>query len=234
MSSCEQKDKPDVDEIVNRAIEVHGGDLYNKATVDFEFRKKRYRAKHDGGKYWYKREFKDSAKLITDEITNTGFFRSVNGLPVELPQKDKTKYSNSVNSVIYFALLPFKLNDAAVQREYLGTSEVKSKSYYKVKVTFSKEGGGTDYEDEFIYWISTDNFTVDYLAYEFHIDKGGTRFREAIQPRVINGIRFSDYINYKYPTMDVPLEDYDKLLESGELTELSRIINENIKVEISH
>lgn len=90
------------------------------------------------------------------------------------------KYYNSVNSVHYFAYLPQGLNDKAVQKELLGEVVLKGEPYYKVRVTFAQEGGGNDYEDVFIYWFHKQKFTMDYLAYEFHVDGGGMRFREAV------------------------------------------------------
>ena len=51
------------------------------------------------------------------------------------------------------------------EKEEVGEDEVEGETYYEVKVTFREEGGGTDFEDEFLYWIHKENFTVDYLAY---------------------------------------------------------------------
>ncbi len=87
-------------------------------------------------------------------------------------------YSNSVNSVAYFALLPFRLNDAAVNKRYIGTSEIKGEPYFEIEVTFQQKGGGKDHDDVFIYWIHQQHFTMDYLAYSFIVDGGGTRFRK--------------------------------------------------------
>ena len=106
-------------------------------------------------------------------------------------------YANSVNSVHYFANLPYGLNDPAVNKEFLGEVAIKDKEYYKIKVTFDQKGGGKDYEDIYLYWFNKETFKPDYLAYKFYVDGGGIRFRVAYNERYLGGIRFVDYENYE-------------------------------------
>ena len=75
------------------------------------------------------------------------------------------KYISSVNSVHYFAHLPYGLNDKAVNKKLVGDAEINGMPYYQLKVTFSQNGGGTDHHDEFLYWIHKENFTIDYLHF---------------------------------------------------------------------
>ena len=75
------------------------------------------------------------------------------------------------------------LGDPAVQPRYLGVDTLQGEPYHEIEVTFRQDGGGRDYEDRFIYWIHPERHTMDYLAYGFHIDDGGARFREATQER---------------------------------------------------
>lgn len=37
---------------------------------------------------------------------------------------------------------------------------------------------------------------MDFLAYEYNVNGGGVLFREAFNSRMIEGMRFQDYINY--------------------------------------
>jgi hypothetical protein len=143
------------------------------------------------------------------------------------------KYTASVNSVLYFALLPYGLNDAAVNKSYLGESTIKAAAYHKIKVTFKQEGGGEDFQDIFIYWVNQQTSTVDYLAYSYAEDDGvGSRFREAYNVRNVNGVRFADYVNYKYEGSEFELADYDMAFEQEELKKLSVIELENVKVSL--
>lgn len=222
-------DQENAQDIVDVAIATAGGDKLNNTEIEFIFRDKEYGAMHNDGSFEYVRLFKDSTDLIRDVYTNDNFIREVNGEAVSVPDSMATKYSNSINSVIYFALLPIGLNDAAVIKAYMGSKTIGSQDYYKIKVTFNEEGGGTDYEDIFIYWINKKTDEVDYLAYEYHTDGGGIRFREAYNERYVGGIRFVDYINYK-PSSAMKFDDIDQAFIDGNLEELSRIQLENIKV----
>ena len=220
------------DEIINKAIERHGGERYHQAEIGFDFREMHFNASISDGEFEYRRSFKDKNKNdVEDVLSNDSFFRKVNDKPVELSNKWEKAYANSTNSVIYFALLPYKLNDAAVNKQLMCTSKIKGEPYYKVEITFDQNGGGEDFEDVYVYWVHKKNFTIDYLAYSFHINGGGVRFREAYNPREVNGIRFQDYINYTIDE-DFPAQELDYAFQSGKLKELSRIDLENIQVKL--
>ena len=216
--------------MVNKAIEVHGGEAFRKANLAFDFRGYTYTYFRNEGIFEFRRILTDSTGAhITDILSNTGFVRLVNGDTVQLTKEREQAYSSSVNSVIYFALLPYRLNDAAVQKEYLGQIVIEGELYNKVRVTFSKEGGGEDFEDVFIYWFHADKHSLDYLAYQFHTEGGGFRFRKALNPRQVEGIRWQDYINYKPLTAEVEVAAMDSLFMAGKLEELSRIELEDIR-----
>ena len=71
---------------------------------------------------------------------------------------------------------------------------------------------------------------MDYLAYSFHVNGGGTRFRKAINRREINGITFQDYINYTATTEVENIADFDQLLKDQKLEEVSIIDLKNVVV----
>jgi len=214
------------EEIVQKSIQVHGGEVTDTATIAFDFRKIHYQAYHDQGIYRYESWREDS---IHDVLDAESFTRLVNEEPVALSKEDEQKYSNSVNSVIYFALLPFKLNDPAVNVNLHGESDIAGEPYYELRVTFDQEGGGNDHEDVFAYWIHKNDFTMDYLAYLYHVNKGGTRFRKAYNRRKVNGILVADYENYKGP-YPYEVTDLDSLYNHDQLELLSKIKLENVKV----
>ena len=226
-SSKQTKQLSKAEELINKAIKAHGGTLYDKAAYTFIFRTKEYSFTNNGTDYKY--EVKDETKgdLISDIIENGTFTRFVNDKQKTLNKKQVKAYSGALNSVIYFATLPHKLNDQAVNKSFKGTTTIKGEDYNIVEITFNKEGGGQDHDDEFHYWINTKTNTVDYLAYNYRVNGGGVRFRSAYNVRVVDGIRFQDYINFKAP-LNTPLKDLPSLYEKGELKELSRIETENI------
>src|SRR5690606_13025286 len=89
-------------------------------------------------------------------------FRDKNSKIDTLTEERVGAFSRSVNSVAYFAFLPYSLNDAAAVKTYLGETEIKGKKYHQIKVTFEQQGGGDHYEDEFLYWFGKEDFLMDY------------------------------------------------------------------------
>lgn len=216
-------------EIVFNAIENSGGERYSNVEMSFDFRDRSYTGKRANGMFEYVRITQDSLGELHDVLNNEGYYRLLNGTKVDVIDSMAAKYARSVNSVFYFALLPEGLNDGAVLREYMGTKEIKEKVYHKIKVTFEQEGGGEDYQDVFIYWFDTLSYDMDYMAYLYFTDGGGMRFREAMNPRVVNGIKFLDYVNLK-PTEEIGLDSIDDVYINGGLEVLSEIKLENINV----
>lgn len=221
----------DPQKIVDNAIAASGGQKYLNSNTEFDFRDRHYIAKRNGGIFSYERITKDSINTTHDFLSNDGFRREINGSQVEVADSMKTRYSASVNSVVYFALLPYGLNDASVQKKFLGETQIENREQYVVEITFVREGGGEDHDDVFMYWINKKEFTIDYMAYSFAENDGeGYRFRKAYNPRRVNGILFFDYINYK-PKSEVNLTALEELFKKGELEELSKIELLNISVE---
>lgn len=234
--SCQPSEQINAQQILDNAITVAGGELFLKTTIDFDFRDRHYRSIRYGGTYQYERIFLDiDSNLVKDVLNNDGFERYVNdSFSTLTPDTMKVKYARSVNSVLYFALLPYGLNDEAVNKNYLGKSELKGEFYHKIQVTFNQDGGGEDHEDVFVYWIHQSDYTVDYFSYSYLVDGGGKRFRSAYNPRTVNGIRFVDYVNYSNENEEYSIVDFDKAYLEGDLKELSRIEIDNIKVEIAN
>jgi superfamily I DNA/RNA helicase len=234
-AGCESKDE--VQSIVDRAIDYHGGEAYNAFEMEFDFRNMHYVVQRDGGAYRYERIQKDSTGAeIRDVLTNSEAYRTINGERQNLPDSTMNKYKNSVNSVAYFMLLPQPLRDPAVNKEYLGKATLRGRTYDKVKVFFNKESGGKDHSDVFVYWFDQEDGSMDYLAYLYHTDDTGMRFREAYNPQRAGGILVQDYINFapKDSTLAVTEENLlrlDDLYQKDQLKELSRIENRNVMVK---
>lgn len=229
-----ESEKLSADAIINTSINVSGSDKVDSSVIDFDFRERHYSAKRFNGKFSLMRlTVEDGKDSILDVLNNKGFERYLNSKePIFAEDSMKVKYSASVNSVHYFSVLPYGLNDKAVNKILLEDTKIKGENYYTIKVTFNQDGGGEDYEDVFLYWINKDSFKADYLAYSYEEDDGvGVRFREAYNERYINDIRFVDYNNYKPNDTSVTLSDLPKLFENGQLKLLSKIELKNVKVK---
>ena len=223
-----------VQAIVDQAIAVHGGEVLQHAVVEFDFRDKHFKITRDGGLYSYVRTYTDSTGRVREVLNNDGIYREVDGAPVALTEEQTNRLATPLNSVPYFALLPFNLNDPAVQKRYLGEADMEGQPYHKVEVTFYQEGGGGDFEDRFIYWFHREQHTMDYFAYGFYRDEGGTRFRKAFNARTIGGARFADYHNFvsdSLPGPETAIERYDAFMEAGAVELLSEIILDNVTVQ---
>ena len=217
-------------QIVDNAIEVHGGKAYRSFHLEFDFRNRHYTASRNGGVFTYTREFTDSTGVIKDVLNNDGLTRFRNGSILDITDERKHAFTKSVNSVIYFALLPYGLNDKAVNKQWVKEVTIKNEPYDMVRVTFDQQNGGEDHSDIFLYWFHQQKHTMDYFAYKYETDGGGLRFREAINPRRIGGILWQDYINYKPADESIPLEDLESMFISGSLERLSEVKMENAKV----
>jgi hypothetical protein len=232
--SCKTEKKPELtaQDIIDSSIVVSGGDRYLNSIRSFSFRDRNYISENKNGKQVLKRILTNDTTNILDIRTNQKFERYVDDSLVQLHDTLAKKYANSVNSVHYFASLPFGLNDPAVHKELLGNVSVKGKEYLKIKVTFDQEGGGDDFEDTYVYWFNKKTWKPDYLAYEFQVDGGGMRFREAYNERYVNGIRFVDYDNYKTVDMETSILKVDSLFEKGNLEFLSKIELKDVQVNL--
>jgi hypothetical protein len=228
LTACISDEKINADTLLEKAMFSHGSENVYGKEINFDFRDWSYVLVRDSASYTYTR-IKDSVEDILH--SKNGFSRSVNGEKVKVADSMVTKYSNSLNSVLYFFQLPLVLEDAAVQKEYLGTLSIKEQIYHALNVTFRQEGGGEDFEDEFRYWINAETYEIDYLAYSYLTDGGGVRFREAFRKERIEEILFQDYRNFKPLDKDSPLDSLPGYFEKGNLQLLSTIENVNINVQ---
>lgn len=221
-------------EIIDKTIETAGGERYKRAEITFKFREHLYKSRRRGGEFHLERSLEDSSGITRDVLNNTGFRRYFNDSVVTVPDSMVVRYTSSVNSVHYFAHLPYALNDRAVNKELDGETTILGEPYYKIKITFQQEGGGADHHDEFLYWIHKEKFTIDYLAYKFLVNDGGIRFRVAYNPRYVEGIRFVDYENYTIEDYTTELSDLEDLYLKDQLIWLSTIKTEVQKVEVTN
>ena len=216
-------------ELVDAAIEAHGSQNLVHSIVDFNFRGHSYQVKKDGWRYEARRRFKgDNGVEIEDLHNKKGIFRKVNGAEVDIDERTKGAIETAMNSVVYFAYLPLKLNDPAVRKEYAGTGEIDGKAKERVKVTFEKEGGGKDHDDVFMFWFDPNSKQMTHLAYFFHVNGGGARFREAVNVRRVGGVLFADYLNYS-ADIGQDLEKFESAEYRDQSSLLSSIELENVR-----
>ncbi len=220
-------------QLIERAITAHGMNGWDTlARLTFTFRDRSYGVDKRGGTFSYTREFIDSTgSAIRDVLTNEGLERFRDGRPDSLTTKDSIAYAGSVNSVRYFFMLPYGLRDPAVNAELLDSVAIDGKVYDRLAVTFDREGGGTDFDDAYHYFFDRASGELDYLAYNFAVEEGGLRFRQAINKRRVGGVLVQDYINYGVDGRQRAIDSVVERYLAGELPELSRIENTEVRIE---
>jgi hypothetical protein len=229
--SCND-DAPTAAQIVEKSMQAHGVDQMRYAQMDFKFRGIDYSVQRRGGEYVYERSFQQGSSRVVDQLSNTGFERRINDSIVQLADTVSTRYAAAVNSVIYFAQLPYGLDSDAVNFEHLGMDSIRDQNYHEIKVTFDEQGGGEDHEDEFVYWINSKDHMVDYLAYSYCEEDCGSRFRESVNRRNIQDIVVQDYHNYKSLQAGIELHEMDDLFEMDQLDQVSVIKTEFAEIEL--
>ena len=229
--ACKDINDKKVEEIINKSIEVSGFNT-NEIDITFDFRAYHYEFFRKDYNFTYARTTIKDDKKIRDELSSTkGLKRFIDSVPESLTDSLALAYSNSLNSVMYFFQLPKPLLDGAVHSELLDEIKIEEATYWTIKVYFSEEGGGEDYQDEYRYWINQDTYEIDYLAYNYNTEGGGIRFRKAIKKKRVKGILFQDYQNFSPSNKFEPLDSLPQIYEDGLLSQISLIENKNIIVQ---
>ena len=225
-----QSSKITAEEIIDKCIETHGHEKFKEIHLEFTFRDYDYMLHRDKLQTIYSRKTKVDTLTITDVYPlKKRLKRKINGQEIELSDSLAQKFQTSLNSVMYFVELPNKLKDPTVITEYLGEKIINDDSYHVLKISFDPYSND-DHQDEYRYWINSKTFTMDYFAYSFQVDGGGTRFRKAINRREIKGVVFQDYENYRPIEKYVPLDTIPDLLIEGKLLMVSLIEKRNISL----
>ena len=228
--SCSNSSHISTSQIINKSIKAHGWDQDDFSIV-FDFRDYQYELKRKNKFYSFQRTTIKEGNVVKDLMSSKKkLMRFINDKSVELSDSMTNVFSNSLNSVMYFFQLPRPLKDQAVITKYLGLAKIFNEKYWTIKVTFKENGGGKDYQDEFRYWININNGQIDYLAYNYLTEGGGTRFRQAVNKQLNQGFIFQDYINFKPNVKFVSLDSLPILFEAGNLIKVSNIKNKNIRV----
>ena len=219
-------------EWISKANTAHGTALLDDTTFTFQFRVYNYAYQKKKGRKAYARTRNTEEGMLSDSLINDRYFsRWIDGKQVEVADTLQKKYVESLNSVLYFVQLPKVLNDNAVVANYVGRVTIKGEPYIALKVSFKKEGGGVDFQDEYRYWIHEENNLIDYLAYRFYSGEGGTRFRAVTLRERISGFVVQNYANFKPNEKYPALDDLPKLFEAQRLQKVSEIKNEAFEIQ---
>lgn len=191
--------------IVERAIEHHGGELYRHSTTHFDLCSKsgcfQVSATVEGGHFVYDVSGKAREGLRRVRSTNDSVERWRDGEPVPVSAKQAQGLRDWAMARVYFAFLPYRLDDPDVFKQDLGLVDWDGRSLHKVKVTFTP-GSSTDADDELMFWLDPETGRVELFAYSYWTNGGGLRFRRAVDHRRIGGLLFFDQENFGIDGME--------------------------------
>jgi hypothetical protein len=225
--ACQNSKNLSAEALIEASVEAHGMNEFNKKAIEFQFRNYRYSQTQDKQGLVYTRRKNTTPNILELLHSNNVFQRTLAGEKLALSDSIALIYSESLNSVLYFFRLPLSLKDPGAIKTLMDTEQISGRTYQKVGVYFTSENGGVDHQDTFRYWFDKEIKTLDYLAYQYHTNAGGVRFRVAINRRAIEGLVFQDYENYTAPK-NTPLHDLPKMYEEGKLELVSLIANDSI------
>lgn len=196
-------------EVVDRAIAVHGGKLFQATETQLKLCSKSgcfdVRARVDGDSFEYEVQgrVRDGVRRVLS--TNDRVEVTLDGAPVDVPAADEQAYRDWVMARVYFCFLPYRLNDPGVLKQDLGVEDWDGTALRKVRVTFPP-GSSTDAEDVYLYWFEEDTGRLGLFAYSYHGDPGGIRFRRLKNFRKVGGLLFFDQDNLGAEGPDADLD----------------------------
>lgn len=216
--------------VVAKAIELHGGDLYESTESAFDIASRsgtfRVEVRRDGGLYRQvvEADTPEGRRRVT--VTNDGVELSIDGRLRPVPEGEVQRWRDHVAARVWFPYLPYGLAGDGVYTHDLGLEEWPSpagegggtRELHKVKVTF-QPGTSTDADDEYLFWFDPETGRLEQLAYSF---AGGLRFRTAKNFRRVGGILFADHENHGID------------FEEGESRSVDEITPKMVKEEMEH
>ncbi len=195
--------------IVDRAIAYHGGDRYTSSETTLDSCSKsgcsRVRARLDDGRFDLEVEGSTRAGTLRVRADNDSTLAWLDGRPLTLDREQAVRRRDWLMQRVYFAFLPFRLNDPSVWKEDLGLETWGDRTLHRVRISFTP-GSSTDADDAYTYWFDAQTAQVVRFAYEYDGAPGGIRFRRTFNPRRIGGILFFDQENYGAEGSDLSVD----------------------------
>ncbi|MDE2976855.1 MAG: hypothetical protein OXU63_04975 [Acidobacteriota bacterium] len=222
-------------DIVDRAIEHHGGELFEHSRVRLTVASRSgsfdVDSTTDGDRFEYvirasagddQREYRrDNAAL---EVTESGE-------STDMDEREQVRAESYVNQRMYFLFLPYKLNDPGTFKEDQGLEEWNGRQLHRVRVTFEPDSSaGAD--SAYIYWFDPETARLEQFAYDYSAGTG-LRFRTLRNYRRIGGLLFYDADNHGLNTPDggLTVDDITPAYAEEELPLVSRIELRDVDVE---
>ena len=224
---------PDLPEIVARAIEHHGGDLYEGSQISMTITSLsgsfRIDATRDGGRFEHvvtdpARDGRPERRVV---LTNDGVQEWRGGAEVTLDAEDERRARAFADARVFFPLLPYTLKGGDIHFEDRGLETWEGRELQRVKVTFTP-GTSNDADDAYTFWFDPETGRVEQFGYDFD---NGLRFRKATSFQRVGGVLFSDQENYAVDGGKVPVDTLTPEYVAGSMRLLSTVVISDVTVE---
>lgn len=228
--------------IVTKAIEHHGGDLFESSEAAFDIASKsgtfHVEVRRDGGLYRQvvEADTEEGRRRVT--VSNDSVEVTVDGKPVKVGKDEEQRWRDHVSARVWFPFLPYGLANEGVFTKDLGLEEWplpggaggeggSTRKLHKVKVTF-QPGSSSSAEDEYLFWFDPETGRLEQLAYSF---TGGLRFRTAKNFRRIGGLLFADHENLGIDARGLSVDQVTPEYVEAEMDPISTIELRDVRVE---
>ncbi len=222
-------------EIVDRAIEHHGGDLFEQSRVRLTVASRSgsfdVDATRNGERFTYVIRTPEGEAGREVRRDNTAIEVSEGGRRIELDETGQARMERYVNERMYFLFLPYKLNDPGAYKEDQGLEEWGERQLHRVRVTF-EPGSSDGAASAYTYWFDPETARLEQFAYDYE-EGAGLRFRILRNYRRIGGLLFHDADNFglNTPQGGLSVDDITPAYAAEELPLVSRIELRGIDVE---
>lgn len=221
-------------EIVDRAIEHHGGELFEQSRVRLTVASRSgiydVDSMVDGDRFEQRIRTADGSDELEYRHNNMALEVTRGGQPMEMDETEHARAERHVNQRMYFLFLPYKLNDPGVYKEDQGLEEWNGRPLHRVRITF--EPGASDGADSaYVYWFDPETARLEQFAYDYS-EGAGLRFRILRNYRRIGGLLFYDADNHGLDTQDggLTVDEINPIYVEEELPLVSRIELRDIDV----
>ena len=224
---------PGFPEIVTRAIEFHGGAVYDRSrmvmTITSLSGSFQIETTREGGAF----EHIVTGTVGPDRaerrvrLTNDGVQEWRDGVETELDSEGERRARAYADARVFFPLLPYTLKGGDIHFEDRGLETWDGQELQRVYVSFTA-GTSNDADDAYTFWFDPETGRVEQFGYDFD---GGLRFRKATAFNRVGGVLFSDQENYAVDGGKVPVDTLTPEYVENEMELLSTVVISDITVE---
>lgn len=221
-------------DIVERSIEFHGGDLFQRSEVRYQLCSKsgcaKVRVWRDGGLYEHEVEGRLGGAERRLLVTNDSVEVWTEGERSSIPEGEEQRWRNAATSRIYHAFLPFRLSDSSVRFADLGLETWGDRTLHRVRVGFEAGTSSADY-DQWTFWFDPETARLEQFAYSYRGSPDGLRCRTLHEFRRVEGLLFANQVNLGWEGPGLTVSGLDA--ESAtRLREVSRVELRDLDVRI--